>query len=100
MSIKLTNKVEYCGRSPKKRRAQPPEDILEVGSIISPAITVTPSYNELQTLQEKIAMACDGVTASQVDINKISDSLKERLENIEAELSKKKRRIKSIKVRF
>ena len=89
MSVKLTDKIEYCGRSPKKRRVQSPEDLSE--------IMVVSTYDDLQT---KIIQACDGVTATQVDISKISDNLKERIDKIEMELSKKKRRIKSIKVRF
>lgn len=90
MSVKLTDKIEYCGRSPKKRRVQSPEDI-----------AVSATYNNLQDI---IIQACDGVTTSCVDISNISDNLKDRMSAVEEEIqglkNKKHKRIKSIKVRF
>lgn len=90
MPVRLADNIEYSGRPPKKRRVQPSGDIAK-----------TASYNNLQNI---ITQACDGITAYSVDINTISDNLKDRISTVEEEIqelkNKKHKRIKSIKVRI
>ena len=90
MPVRLTDNIEYGGRSPKKRKAQSSEDLSEITEafkkVTGTSIPIA-TYNDLQT---KIIQACDGVTATQVDISRISDNLKERIDKIEMELLKRK----------